>query len=124
MSQSQFVMYALLAGLYGALSGACGKLSVGDDVPVLLVLRGVLFAANGVCTGQMWRYYLKALSLGSTTTAQMINTGANFSASALFGILIFGEQVSTLWMVGAAVTCVGLALVASDPALQPDKKDA
>lgn len=106
----------MLAGMFGALSGVTGKLSVsGDDVSlIMMAARVVLFLGNAVCTGQMWRYYLKALSLGPTPIAQVLNTGTNFAVSAICGILVFGEAVNWIWCVGAAAAAVGLALIATD----------
>jgi multidrug transporter EmrE-like cation transporter len=78
------------------------------------LLRAISFGGNAVATGAMWRYFLKALSLGPTPVAQIINTGVNFAASAFFGILLFGEVVGPLFWVGAATVLLGLALIVKD----------
>ena len=117
-SQEKFVLYAVLAGLFGALSAVAGKLSVSGDIDtnvIKTVLRVGGIAANAFCTAQMWRFYLKALSLGPTAVAQTLNTGTNFAVSALLGITIFGETVTPLWCLGAACCAAGLVLVVSDP---------
>ena len=110
--RQRFLLCAVLAGVFGAVSGIVGKLSVDDAWSLGAALRVTLFAANGVCTGQMWRYYLKALALGPTAVAQMLNTGANFAVSAIVGVVAFGESVNAVWFVGAALTTLGLALIA------------
>ncbi|CUF50774.1 transmembrane protein, putative [Bodo saltans] len=110
-----FVLYAMLAGAFGALSGVAGKLSVTDSVALAVYFRVATFIANGFCTAQMWRYYLKALSLGSTPTCQVINTATNFIVSAAVGFAVFGEEVNSLWCLGATLVVCGLGLIVSDP---------
>lgn len=97
-----FLFYAALAGTFGAMSGVVGKVSVASTFELHLIFRIMFFAANAVCTGQMWRYYLKALALGSTPVCSIVNTGVNFAVSAILGILVFGETVTALWCLGAA----------------------
>jgi uncharacterized membrane protein len=111
--QRQFVTYAVLAGFFGAMSGVVGKLSVTAQMEVFVLFRVLFFASNIYATGQMWRFYLKALSLGPTAMAQTMNTATNFAVSALSGVLIFGEQISLLWCVGAAMCAAGLVLTVS-----------
>ncbi|ORC87305.1 uncharacterized protein TM35_000221040 [Trypanosoma theileri] len=139
-----FFFYASLAGTFGALSAVVGKLAVMDDsgdaltaftttilsffgvqeithshwvsvMPMLLlVTRGLLFAANAFFTAQMWRWYLKALSCGPTPVCQIVNTGMNFAISAFLGLLIFHEEVTIMWAIGALLVVVGLAVVVTD----------
>ena len=109
--QGRFITYAVLAGFFGAMSGVVGKLSVTPALEIFFVLRVAFFASNAFCTGQMWRFYLKALSLGPTALAQTLNTGTNFPVSALSGIIIFGETITPLWCLGAALAAAGLVLV-------------
>lgn len=110
-----FVLYAMLAGTFGALSGVAGKLSVSDSVSLALYFRVLTFLSNGYCTAQMWRYYLKALALGSTPTCQVINTATNFIVSAAVGFAVFGEEVNAMWCFGATLVVCGLGLIVSDP---------
>lgn len=88
--------------------------SNGDLVTwLLLFLRVVFFIFNAVFTAQMWRYYVKSLSLGPTAVCQIINTGTNFAVSAIIGITFFGERVNAMWAFGALLVVIGLALVVS-----------
>eukprot|EP00744_Colponema_vietnamica_P022356 GILI01032092.1.p1 GENE.GILI01032092.1~~GILI01032092.1.p1 ORF type:complete len:154 (+),score=26.05 GILI01032092.1:50-463(+) len=114
-AQWQFTLYAMAAGMFGGLSGGVGKMSVSDTYTLGIIVRILFFAANGVCTAQMWRYFLKALSLGPTPVCQVINTGTNFAVSALLGILFFGEEITAMWLAGAAMVVAGLAIIATDP---------
>lgn len=80
---------------------------------ILLLLRVLFLVSNAVFTAQMWRYYVKSLSLGPTAVCQIINTGTNFAVSAFIGIVFFGEQVNAMWAFGALLVVLGLALVVS-----------
>ena len=110
-----WITYAMVAGLFGALSGAVGKLSVSAEHDLGVYLRVALFGFNGVCTAQMWRYHLRALSQGPTPVCQILNTGMNFAVSALVGIAFFAESVSGMWLLGASCVALGMALVVMDP---------
>ncbi len=114
MVDHRFLPFAMLAGLFGALSGVVGKLSVTGDMEIVAWARMSFFAANAVCTALMWRFFLKSLSLGPTAVASTLNTGTNFAVSALFGALLFGEEVTALWCVGAAVCCAGMVLIVTE----------
>ena len=122
--EGPFLFYAMLAGVFGALSGVCGKLSVVGTMEIAVVLRALSFAANVYSTGQMWRYYLKALSLGPTPIASIVNTGTNFAVSALFGFLVFSEGVNWVWCCGAILICIGMSIiVAQEAPSKPDHKE-
>ena len=77
-------------------------------------VRILMFVANIFFTGQMWRFYLKALQLGPTTVAQVVNTAANFVVSAFVGIALFGETIGILWIAGATIAAIGMALFIID----------
>ncbi|RNE98184.1 hypothetical protein TraAM80_08925 [Trypanosoma rangeli] len=135
-----FFLHASLAGMFGALSAVVGKLAVtesGGKSPItavasfsvwanlnhadswwahvaLLGIRGLLFASNIFFTAQMWRWYLKALSCGPTPVCQILNTGTNFAVSALLGFVVFHEEITAMWAVGALLVVAGLAVIVSD----------
>ncbi|KAG5495546.1 hypothetical protein GH5_03209 [Leishmania sp. Ghana 2012 LV757] len=134
-----FCVNASIAGVCGALSGVVGKLAVESARVPLMVQRGGLylgldpaamemvqtvvpwllriffFLMNAILTGSMWRFYLKALSQGPTLVCQILNTGTNFVASALAGLVLFAEEFTPMWGAGALLIVLGLALVVSDP---------
>ncbi|KAH9578780.1 hypothetical protein LSM04_004489 [Trypanosoma melophagium] len=84
-------------------------------MPMLLFgVRGLLFASNAFFTAQMWRWYLKALSCGPTPVCQIVNTGMNFAISAFLGLVVFHEEVTLLWAIGALLVVMGLAVVVTD----------
>lgn len=123
---------ASLAGVCGALSGVVGKASVttssvgsflgyfGFDVEgegrwyyATWGLRLLFLLLNIFFTAQMWRYFLKALAVGSTPVCQIISSSVNFSLSAIMGILFFEEKITLLWGYGAVCIVIGLGMVVS-----------
>ncbi|CCW67709.1 unnamed protein product [Phytomonas sp. Hart1] len=86
-----------------------------------LVFRSIFLITNVVLTGQMWCFYLKALSVGPTPVCQILNTGTNFAVSAFVGIFFFLEEVNVMWVCGALMVFVGLALIVMDPSASPAK---
>ena len=108
------VFFAAVAGMFAAISGVLGKLSVTPDLELPWLLRMIFFALNPYCTVQMWRYYLKALSVAPTPKCQIINAGTNFAVSAILGIVIFSETTNAMWMCGAALVAIGLAVIATN----------
>ncbi|CCW60407.1 unnamed protein product [Phytomonas sp. EM1] len=107
---------------YLPISGVSSTIRSERMVSVLSwLLRSVFFIANAFFTGQMWRYYLKALSAGSTPVCQILNTGTNFAVSAFIGILFFLEEVNVMWVCGALMVLAGLALIVMDPRASPSQ---
>ena len=115
---STFVAFAALAGLCGALSGFAVKIAMSGwtlgPLPVVAVFA-IFMALNAALTGQMWRYYLKALSLGPTPATMMTSTAVNMTVSAAVGALVLGEHIGIQYAAGAALMAIGLALIARSP---------
>lgn len=119
---SGWILHAAMAGAAGALSGACGKLSVSGDRTdiVAIVGRALGILLNVLATAVMWRFYLKALGgkSASTPVVQAAVNGFNFAAAAVLGFVFFGETVNAIWCVGAGFVIAGLVLL-SAPAQPP-----
>jgi uncharacterized membrane protein len=115
---ASFVPYAALAGLCGAASGFCVKTATSGwsttYFPTTAVFV-VFMVLNALLTGQMWRCYLKALSLGPTPATMMASTATNMSLSALVGFLVLGEHLAPQYIAGASLMVCGLALIAKSP---------
>ncbi|KAJ3597519.1 hypothetical protein NHX12_001042 [Muraenolepis orangiensis] len=126
-------VYAVLAGLLGAVASSSAKLSLGADylktmcdrggmgswspgetpcdwlhIPLRLVCGGLLFSSNAV----MWTFFSKALRhCPSSARATVTTTASNFVSSAFLGRLIFGETHAALWWVGMFLTLSGLLVL-------------
>jgi drug/metabolite transporter (DMT)-like permease len=115
---SSFVVFAALAGVCGALSGFAVKIATSGwplgPLPVVVVFA-VFMAVNVLLTGQMWRFYLKALALGPTPATMMTSTAVNMTVSAAVGALVLGEHIGPQYAAGAALMAIGLALIAKSP---------
>lgn len=60
----------------------------------------------------MWALFTRALTASPSTTKVFItNTSANFLATAMLGMLVFWEEASGIWWLGAAMMAGGCILV-------------
>jgi drug/metabolite transporter (DMT)-like permease len=117
MGHAGFLGFAALAGVFGALSGFAVKFATSGAYGPLpaAVVFAVGMAINVLCTGQMWRYSLKAMNLGSTAASMMSTVAVNMSLSALVGMVVLGEHLGLQYLIGSGLMITGLALVAGDP---------
>ncbi|KAF2488120.1 hypothetical protein BDY17DRAFT_240622, partial [Neohortaea acidophila] len=129
-SKTQWLLYAITSGGCAALNGAFAKLttthlttawaaqisySLGlneQSTAVDYLVRGFFFLMNLAFNGVMWALFTRALTLAnSTVRVSVINTSANFMITALLGALIFGEELSGLWWVGAGLLVAGSVII-------------
>lgn len=139
-TSTRFLLFAVTAGTCAAMSGVCTKFgvstagkvvvgfilqivglifAVGDggklDQAVEAVVRLSLILANGIFTAQMWRYLIKAFSLGPTGVAHGLVTATNLAVSALAGVFLLGEEVpGKIWLCGGVLVACGLYLLIDD----------
>jgi len=60
----------------------------------------------------MWFLFTRALTLAtSTTRVAVLNTSANFLATAVLGMLVFAEGLPLLWWCGAALLVAGSVVI-------------
>lgn len=65
-----------------------------------------------LCNIIMWALFTRALTASPSTTKVFItNTSANFLATAMLGMLVFWEEASGIWWLGAAMMAGGCILV-------------
>ena len=77
-----------------------------------LALRALFFGLNLASNAVMWALFTRALAAGSSATrVAVLNTSANFLATAALGWLCFGERSAGLWWAGAAALVGGAAIV-------------
>jgi hypothetical protein len=70
----------------------------------------------------MWGLFTRALTLASSTVrVSIINTSANFMATAVLGALIFNERLPKLWWLGAAMLVAGSVIIGMRE--ETEKKD-
>lgn len=69
---------------------------------------------NLIFNGVMWGLFTRALTLSSSTVrVSIINTSANFVLTALLGAGVFGEDLPTLWWIGAGMLVAGSVVIGS-----------
>ncbi|XP_060778264.1 transmembrane protein 42a [Neoarius graeffei] len=135
------LLYALLAGLFGALASSSAKLSLGSSylkelcdtaerqwgveedsgTPgvnttacewVHIPLRLVCGLLLFSSNAVMWTFFAKALRHSlSSAQATVTTTASNFISSAFLGHVIFGESHALLWWVGISLTLLGLFIL-------------
>ncbi|ORY42251.1 hypothetical protein BCR33DRAFT_851772 [Rhizoclosmatium globosum] len=78
------------------------------------------------CNVLMWSTFTRALSSSPSSAAvSVLNNSANMIASALMGFIIFQEELSVRWWVGAGFVLAGTALMTQgDTQQQTPKKHA
>ena len=60
----------------------------------------------------MWGLFTRALTLASSTVrVSIINTSANFIVTAVLSFMIFSENLSGLWWLGAAMLVAGSVII-------------
>lgn len=115
------VTNSLLSGLLACLVSISVKLTFTDynlhfidqksnsqtSYLVILLIRCIFFASSFILNAFMWIFYTKSLQLSSNTLlATSFNKLSNFICSALFGILLFNENLKYTWFIGIAfITC-------------------
>ncbi|XP_062847400.1 transmembrane protein 42a [Trichomycterus rosablanca] len=135
------LVYALLAGLLGAVASSSAKLSLGASYLQELCVTAVrkLTDQEGSLTplvdttacewlhiplrlicglllflsnAVMWTFFAKALRHSSSSArATVTTTASNFISSAFLGHVIFGESHALLWWVGITLTLLGLFIL-------------
>jgi len=131
--QSNWVQLAIGSGICAAVNGLFAKLTTttltsslasalatamgieeggGSSKFVEIVVRGFFFLLNLLFNGIMWGLFTAALTRGSSaTTVSVVNTSANFMATAFFGAWVFKEALPGTWWAGAAMLVAGSVII-------------
>ncbi|KAI5861931.1 hypothetical protein GGS23DRAFT_119698 [Durotheca rogersii] len=129
-ARNRWVVLAVASGACAAFNGVFAKLTTNDltthiargvsgalgladlERLVEVVARGAFFGLNLVFNGVMWALFTQALAAGrSTTQVAVVNTSANFVATALLGLALFAERLPPLWWAGAALLVAGNVVI-------------
>ncbi|KAL5601145.1 hypothetical protein BROUX41_005950 [Berkeleyomyces rouxiae] len=129
-AQNRWIFLAVVSGLTAATNGLFAKLSTTELTgniaagvaeflglsehlkPFEAAMRLSFFVLNLVCNGVMWALFTRALAAGnSTTQVSMVNTSANFMATAVMGWAIFSESLPPLWFAGAGLLVIGNVII-------------
>lgn len=120
------MQHILLAGFFAACGSVFGKLAGGQFEflynlypalqnfiePYLIVLQSLCIGLMIVCNILNWRHFLRALhSTEQTLTATVISSATNYICSFVFGILLFGESISMLSLLGTVAIVIGMGFL-------------
>ena len=126
-------LLAVISGVLAAVSGLVGKLGLDTGHGVTLdtdttgyLVRALLLTLTLVINSCMITVYTRSLSLSTSgAVASVLNTAANMVTSAVMSVVIFGEQLSWQWTLGAVLIMTGVSLLIFDDDNENcDKKDA
>ena len=133
MTNANWTVWALTAGMFGSLASICGKLmstssTFGNSSIIFHQIFDGLLSANQVAVAvrgcwlavmicmnvAMWHSFTASLKLApSTVHSSSISTSANILFTGMFGHLIFNEAVSHHWLTGALCLIAGSVLISS-----------
>eukprot|EP00986_Skeletonema_menzelii_P011493 scaffold5917_cov135-Skeletonema_menzelii.AAC.5 len=85
---------AIISGALGATASSIGKLALSPESPVPST-------------------FLDGMNESGSVVGTALSTAANFSFSALYGILFFEEHVPISWFFGATMIAIGMYLLSS-----------
>ncbi|KAJ6248195.1 transmembrane protein [Anaeramoeba flamelloides] len=88
-----------------------GKLGSSDFLVNTIWLRipffGLMFLSNAL----MFNFQAKAMTLFGSANATTIITGVNIFFSALFGRLLFQEELTFYWFIGSVFITLGISVI-------------
>jgi len=91
-----------------------------DEDAMSWVCPAVALATRGICllcmigaNAIMISSFLDGMNESGSVVGTSLSTAANFSCSAMYGIIFFGEFVPVAWYFGAALIAAGMWLLSS-----------
>ncbi len=124
----------LISGGLGGLATVTGKIAFSSDNSFLLeavklcqtiaiypqdyceytslVVRLISFAVMFLCNAMVIGFFLKAIESNHTVVVIVVSSATNFLTSGILGQLLFGEVVSSMWVMGSILIVIGMLLVA------------
>jgi drug/metabolite transporter (DMT)-like permease len=123
------LMRAVISACCGSLASVCGKIAFDSSENSLLVkfgmsnyaVKGLIFLCVLLFNSIMLSLYVRVLQAVSALQASLLAFVCNYLVSTVMGIILFGEQLSPIWIVGAVLMTLG-AIRISSPAPQKTKK--
>ena len=129
--------YSIVAGVFGAFASVFGKLAFSSDSLavkyvenkcqqfltgidatsqsqcsiVVYIFRAIMFCVMMGVNAVMLSSAVRALHADGSLKSTVMTTSVNFVATAIFAYLLFGEDLSTTWWVGAVFIFFGVYFV-------------
>ena len=93
---------------------------INTTIPSRHICKGIELSLRGAClllmigtNAAMMATFLEGLNESGTVAGTALANAANFSLSAIYGIVFFEESITTLWMIGFAMIVVGAWILSS-----------
>ena len=119
----------LLAGFIASTGSVCGKLSSADTGLSQFVAQqceayswceGAGLAVRAVCFGLMIvlngagvNLFVRNMHRAGTLVATVTQSAVNFTCSAIYGMVLFGEPLPLQWWLGMSCMACGIALLST-----------
>mmetsp|Transcript_26736 Transcript_26736/g.37686 ORF Transcript_26736/g.37686 Transcript_26736/m.37686 type:complete len:158 (-) Transcript_26736:363-836(-) len=142
---------AVISGMLGATSSCLAKYALAGDSPIATWSFGlckevtglddneivggfnaceiVSFIPRGLClllmiisNITMAGMFLEGMNESGSVVGTALASAANFITSAFFGVVLFGENISSQWLVGFVMVLVGVGLLSDVKFRQPQKQ--
>ena len=89
-------------------------------IPSRHICKGIELSLRGAClllmigtNAAMMATFLEGMNESGTVAGTALANAANFSLSAIYGMVFFEESITTLWMIGFAMIVVGAWILSS-----------
>lgn len=114
------IFYSFLSGLFACLVSILIKFAFNTELFIelnnnwlKLSVQAGFICLSFVLNSLMWIFYSKSLQLSSNTLySTALNKFCNFICSALFGFLLFKENINLInWLIGLFILLIGIVLL-------------
>lgn len=91
---------------------------------VTLPIQALCIVAMVVANAYMIASFLKGMQASGSVVAPSLSTAANFTTSAIYGALVWGEQMNTQWCVGFVCVLLGVFLLSNTLPVEGEGEDS
>mmetsp|Transcript_1827 Transcript_1827/g.2714 ORF Transcript_1827/g.2714 Transcript_1827/m.2714 type:complete len:140 (-) Transcript_1827:548-967(-) len=80
---------------------------------ITLFVRALCLLLMVAVNALMMSSFLEGMQESGSVSASALSTAANFSVSAIYGLLLFDESISGMWCIGFSTIMVGVWMLSS-----------
>ena len=108
------ILSSILSGILAASAGVFGKYAFQDSMDLwqYKLLSGVFML---IVNSLMLKFLVQSFQELGAAKATVINLTFNYVFSALFGFIVYSEEISGTWALGATLMFVGVYIINTEP---------
>ena len=106
---------AVISASCGSLASVCGKIAFGDTFADDIIMRIIFGVGIILVNSVMLSLYVQVLQEVSALQASLLAFVCNYLISTLVGIVLFGESISSSWIIGASLMTLGAIRISQSP---------